>query len=93
MTMGARDGPDAWALLQQAISLCRHLLTAQDDRGLVCLPPEGCSFKDIERAALVAALDRCGWHQNKAARLLKTTPRVICYKVQQHGLRSQRSHD
>lgn len=45
------------------------------------LPPEGASLDEIERDALEQALDRCGWKQVEAARLLRITPRAINYKI------------
>lgn len=35
-----------------------------------------------ERQRLVAALEKCGWVQAKAARLLNMTPRQIAYRIQ-----------
>jgi len=35
-----------------------------------------------ERQRLIAALERCGWVQAKAARLLGMTPRQIAYRIQ-----------
>ncbi|MFC3686658.1 nif-specific transcriptional activator NifA [Hydrogenophaga luteola] len=42
--------------------------------------PEG------ERERLVWAMERCGWVQAKAARLLKITPRQMGYALQKHGI-------
>lgn len=55
-------------------------------RRLVCLPPEGATLHEIERAALVAALDRSNWVQAHAAKLLGTTPRVMVYKMTRFNL-------
>ena len=35
-----------------------------------------------ERQRLIAALEKCGWVQAKAARLLGMTPRQIAYRIQ-----------
>jgi Nif-specific regulatory protein len=40
----------------------------------------------IEREQIVAALERCGWVQARAARLLGITPRMIGYKIRKYGL-------
>jgi Nif-specific regulatory protein len=50
------------------------LLARADDK------PEG------ERERLVWAMERCGWVQAKAARLLKITPRQMGYALQKHGI-------
>ena len=42
--------------------------------------PEG------ERERLIWAMERCGWVQAKAARLLKITPRQMEYALQKHGI-------
>lgn len=42
--------------------------------------PEG------ERERLIWAMERCGWVQAKAARLLKITPRQMGYALQKHGI-------
>jgi Nif-specific regulatory protein len=42
--------------------------------------PEG------ERERLVWAMERCGWVQAKAARLLKISPRQMGYALQKNGI-------
>jgi Nif-specific regulatory protein len=42
--------------------------------------PEG------ERERLVWAMERCGWVQAKAARLLKISPRQMGYALQKNGV-------
>ena len=42
--------------------------------------PEG------ERERLIWAMERCGWVQAKAARLLKISPRQMGYALQKHGI-------
>ena len=39
-----------------------------------------------ERERLVWAMERCGWVQAKAARLLKISPRQMGYALQKHGI-------
>ena len=41
---------------------------------------------DGERERLIWAMERCGWVQAKAARLLKITPRQMGYALQKHGI-------
>jgi Nif-specific regulatory protein len=51
-----------------------------DDEG----KPEG------ERERLIWAMERCGWVQAKAARLLKITPRQIGYALHKYGIEVRR---
>ncbi|MBI5135815.1 MAG: nif-specific transcriptional activator NifA [Nitrospirae bacterium] len=50
----------------------------------------GGSLKDdvasIEREQILRALERCGWVQARAARLLGITPRMIGYKIKKYNL-------
>ncbi|NTV11312.1 MAG: hypothetical protein HGA47_11130 [Zoogloea sp.] len=43
-----------------------------------------------KRRRIVSALEKCGWVQAKAARLLKMTPRQIGYAIQQLEIEVQR---
>ena len=43
-------------------------------------PPEG------ERERLIWAMERCGWVQAKAARLLRLTPRQMGYALQKNRI-------
>jgi len=40
----------------------------------------------VERERLIQAMERCGWVQAKAARLLGLTPRQIGYALKRHGI-------
>jgi len=77
----------AW-LLERAHSLLEVLMAERGRKHspLVSLPPEGASLDEIERQALLLALDRCGWVQSDAAKLLGISARVMNYKMQQHNL-------
>jgi transcriptional regulator with GAF, ATPase, and Fis domain len=44
------------------------------------------TVQDVELKALKEALDRTGWRQAAAARLLGITPRQIGYKMRKYGL-------
>jgi DNA-binding NtrC family response regulator len=52
----------------------------------VRLPPNGIPLIEIERQALMAALVQARGVQKDAAELLFISPRVINYKVKQHGI-------
>jgi Nif-specific regulatory protein len=39
-----------------------------------------------EQQRLVEAMEKCGWAQAKAARLLNMTPRQIGYALRKHGI-------
>jgi Nif-specific regulatory protein len=49
--------------------------------------PLDASLRDIERQRLHEALDRAGWVQARAARLLGLTPRQVAYKIRKYGIR------
>ncbi len=44
------------------------------------------SMQDIEKEALLEALERCAWVQAKAGRLLGYTPRQVAYKIKKYKL-------
>jgi Nif-specific regulatory protein len=45
---------------------------------------------DPQKQQLLDALERCGWVQAKAARLLGITPRQIGYAILKHGIEVKR---
>ena len=53
----------------------------RDDAGV---PDDG--KPEGERERLIWAMERCGWVQAKAARLLKVSPRQMGYALQKHGI-------
>lgn len=63
----------------------RSRVGESEDR-IVRLPPHGVSLKDIERDALIQALQRTNWVQKDAAAHLDITPRVMHYKLKTHGI-------
>jgi DNA-binding NtrC family response regulator len=73
---------DRW-LLDRAMALLDAVMAERDReaRRLVRFPPEGATLHEIERAALVAALEESQWVQAQAARRLGLTPRVMLYKM------------
>ncbi|MDE3019354.1 MAG: sigma 54-interacting transcriptional regulator [Nitrospirota bacterium] len=46
----------------------------------------GQSLRDLEREQLKAALERSGWVQAKAARVLGLSPRQVAYKIKKYGM-------
>ena len=45
-------------------------------------------IEDIEKSSILDALERTGWVQAKAARMLGITPRQIGYKMKKYSLTS-----
>jgi len=56
--------------------------------GILEIPEEGIKLEDVERMLIVQALERTGWVQKKAAKLLGISPRVINYKIRKHDIQS-----
>ncbi|MEM5345614.1 nif-specific transcriptional activator NifA [Paraburkholderia azotifigens] len=52
--------------------------------------PDSSDRPGSEREQLVWAMERCGWVQAKAARLLAITPRQIGYALRKHGIKLRR---
>jgi DNA-binding NtrC family response regulator len=50
------------------------------------LPAEGLSLRDAERDLVIAALERCGWVQKDAAKLLRISRRKLNYMIQKMGI-------
>ena len=49
------------------------------------------SLEQIEREQILHTLEKCGWVQARAARLLGMTPRQIAYKMKKYHITSDRS--
>jgi DNA-binding NtrC family response regulator len=64
----------------------RRSRSGASEEGIVRLPANGVSLKDIEREALIQALQRTNWVQKDAAAHLDITPRVMHYKLKTHGI-------
>jgi two-component system response regulator AtoC len=64
----------------------RRSSAGESEDRLVRLPSNGVSLKDIEREALIQALERTNWVQKDAAAHLDITPRVMHYKLKTHGI-------
>jgi transcriptional regulator with GAF, ATPase, and Fis domain len=52
----------------------------------VRLPPEGIELEELERLAIIQALERCGWVQRDAAALLGISPDRMNARVKKFGL-------
>jgi DNA-binding NtrC family response regulator len=57
---------------------------AGDD--VIRLPAKGIRLEDAERALITQALDRSGWVQKDAARLLGVSSRALNYKIKNFGI-------
>ena len=45
-------------------------------------------IQDIEKSSILDALEKTGWIQAKAARMIGLTPRQIGYKMKKYGLKT-----
>ncbi|RJP67554.1 MAG: sigma-54-dependent Fis family transcriptional regulator [Candidatus Abyssobacteria bacterium SURF_17] len=54
---------------------------------IVEIPEDGVKLVDVERQLIVQALERTGWVQKNAAKLLGMSPRVINYKIRKHRIK------
>ncbi|WP_437558560.1 nif-specific transcriptional activator NifA [Acidithiobacillus sulfuriphilus] len=72
--------------------LARPSLPAPAEGATYASPPERLDDTDglSEREQLVQAMERCGWVQAKAARLLGTTTRKLGYALKKHGIEVKR---
>lgn len=52
----------------------------------VRIPPRGIALQEIERQALLQALEKTDWVQKGAAAMLDISPRVMHYKCKMHGI-------
>ena len=50
------------------------------------LPDDGVSLEQVEKELLVAALQKHGWNQTRAATYLKITRSTLIYRIQKFGL-------
>jgi DNA-binding NtrC family response regulator len=51
------------------------------------LPEHGVALEEVEKALLLAALERHGWNQSQAARYLGITRNTLIYRMQKYDLR------
>jgi two-component system NtrC family response regulator len=53
---------------------------------IVSLPPEGTSLDELIVNVIVQALDRCGWNQTQAARLLRIPRHILLYRMEKYKI-------
>ncbi len=54
---------------------------------VVKMPEEGFSLDEVERDIMVAALEKHGWNQTRAASYLGITRNTLLYRMQKYGIR------
>jgi DNA-binding NtrC family response regulator len=81
----SREAEEVMCLNSLGLGELRSRIGEPED-WIVRLPPHGVSLKDIERDALIQALQRTHWVQKDAAAHLDVTPRVLHYKLKTHGI-------
>jgi len=57
---------------------------------LIELPADGVSLQEVEKCLIIQALERSGWVQKEAAKLLKLSRRVMHYKIEIHGIKNEK---
>ena len=53
------------------------------------IPDGGVNLEEVERQLIAQALERTGWVQKNAAKMLGISPRVINYKIKKHKLKRE----
>jgi DNA-binding NtrC family response regulator len=53
---------------------------------ILSMPESGIGLMDVERMLIIQALERSGWVQKSAAKLLGISPRVMNYKIRKHKI-------
>ncbi|MDZ7376320.1 MAG: helix-turn-helix domain-containing protein [candidate division KSB1 bacterium] len=46
------------------------------------------NLRELERAAIIQALEKANWKQKDAAKLLGVSPRVLNYRIYQYGIKN-----
>lgn len=54
---------------------------------VVELPAEGYPLEEIEKEAVVQALERCSWNQTKAAVFLQVPRHTLIYRMEKYGIK------
>jgi len=82
-------------LMEQSVLMARSSLLDVEDLGLshalsddlpVTLPQDSLDLPQIERAAVLQALDRTDWNVTQAARMLGVSRDTLRYRIEKHGL-------
>jgi DNA-binding NtrC family response regulator len=81
----SQEAEEVMCLSSLGLGQRRSRAGESEDR-IVRLPSNGVPLKDIEREALIQALQRTNWVQKDAAAHLDITPRVMHYKLKTHGI-------
>jgi transcriptional regulator with GAF, ATPase, and Fis domain len=50
------------------------------------LSAAGLNLENLERSAILCALEECEWIQSRAARSLGISPRALVYKIKKHAI-------
>ena len=58
---------------------------------VVNLPDQGCSLEQIEREAVLQALQRNQWNQTRAAAFLQIPRHTLIYRMEKYGIRKEGS--
>jgi two-component system NtrC family response regulator len=56
-------------------------------QGVLNLPDEGYSLEDLEREAVVYALNKCNWNKSKAADFLRVPRHTLLYRLEKYDIR------
>lgn len=54
--------------------------------GVLNLPDEGYSLEDLEREAVVYALDKCSWNKSRAADFLRIPRHTLLYRLEKYDI-------
>ncbi|WP_020676613.1 sigma-54-dependent transcriptional regulator [Geopsychrobacter electrodiphilus] len=54
--------------------------------GVLNLPDEGYSLEDLEREAVVQALQKCNWNKSKAAEFLRIPRHTLLYRLEKYDI-------
>jgi two-component system response regulator AtoC len=82
-------------LMEQSVLMARSSVLDVEDLGLahaladdlpVTLPQDSLDLPQIERAAVLQALDRTDWNVTQAARMLGVSRDTLRYRIEKHGL-------
>jgi two-component system NtrC family response regulator len=70
--------------LPQKIKFVRE--NAATGCGVLNLPPEGYPLEQLEREAVVEALQRSRWNQTAAARFLRIPRHTLIYRIEKYNI-------
>ena len=84
--MGRGERVEACDLALQGPSVPESAAPESDEARVVRLPAQGIDLRDVERELILQALERCGWVQKEAARLLHMSRRKLNYRIRLLGI-------